>query len=265
MEPPRAQCRAPMIDALLRNSLDKVLAVLADDETAAVFPFTDGAGSQVPIIKAASFRCSAEVMEALIRHGANPSSPEGAWNLTPLAVLCGASEASAQDFVEPPRFRKSDPGVCLSHQLQVLSTSPLALPELLPMPRFGVSPLCLQGQTRTSNHPWCLEAAAKQKSADEPRLIATACVLLRAGADPYHKDAVGRTPADWSEASGYFRLASLLRYRSEFQTVHLLRTLRSRAQRNLSGQCRLLDMHDGIHNILCKFLVPDQVPDSARQ
>lgn len=260
---PRAPVRAgrgSMLEAILRDDRAKVRSILAEDETAAIFPCSGGNGFQQPIVIAVRCRCSAEVIRALIEHGADPSCLEGPLNLTPLSILCGASDAVGAVMDTDSRYIKLPPP-------PMRRSAPAVLESFLDLPLFpgldcsgcGFASPFSQGVNSLSRACTGQRSLEAQK-AHEQRLISVARALLQAGADHRHQDATGRTPADWAEATDCPLLANFLRYRSDRQTIRWLDILRRRTQTNSEQPCHLLAMGDGIHGVVCKFLVPELSP-----
>lgn len=225
------------------NSPQKVARALQLDETAAWMPITDAAGCEAPVVKAARFGCSPEVLELLLQSGAVlDTSARG--ELAPLAALAGA---------------RLDPDV-VAAEVEVAAPPPWLVPAAglqwpqWSMPQLG-DPQALCGlQTFMAD-------AAPQDAQEEGRLV-TARWLLRRGADATLRDEAGRTAADWAEQSGRTRLANLLRYTREREACRLLRAMETRqpaedpADSPVSNDLACLPT--GVQQLLRDFLVPER-------
>lgn len=93
---------------------------------------------------------------------------------------------------------------------------------------------------------------------DEERRIRAARCLLRAGADADHRDALGRSAADFAEATGRTRLAHLLRNAKDARTVRMLQqhwTKRAQVASNANSKSGLLGLQMIAQANVVAFLV----------
>lgn len=97
-------------------------------------------------------------------------------------------------------------------------------------------------------------------SVSEDYLFGVAVLLLRYGANPARPDADGLTPSDWAERSGHKRLALLLRYWHDSQTVQWLRAVMARSPfREAAHEVapELLHLPPDVVELTCAFLAPE--------
>eukprot|EP00931_Biecheleriopsis_adriatica_P096650 TRINITY_DN70304_c0_g1_i1.p1 TRINITY_DN70304_c0_g1~~TRINITY_DN70304_c0_g1_i1.p1 ORF type:complete len:324 (-),score=52.97 TRINITY_DN70304_c0_g1_i1:18-869(-) len=223
-----------IVSALRSDSVMLLEALLQQDGFAALAPFCDGPDWQLPLVKACELGCSVEVLRLLIEHGAAPGVSLTSGGLTPLAALAGAASKS---LTRPERLPWPVPRACLGQLLAGADWSPWS--EEADKLQLGGLP--------------------QQHEKEEDRRLSSIRFLLGAGVKASQCDYGGRSVSDWAEASGWLRVAALLRFSREIGTCSMLRAMWC-LDRGLpaagAAPSALLCLPNIPRELICSFLAP---------
>jgi len=240
LTPPRPQPGA-LLHALRTNRSADIAQILDADELESINPISDHSGCETPLLKAARYGCSANILNLLLERGANVDSI-GNDQLTPLMIIIQAGDFCSLDFENSLGFSNGS------------VQQPWLNPPTWP-PWSGQVPL--SGMAGESALPEGLPRLSEDKCMD------LATCLLQSGADALQLDPSGQSAPDVALGLGKPRLAALLRYWYELQTCRLLRTLWRRYDQGHSAVGTALMVPASVRSLLCRFMVPSDL-DSAQ-
>jgi len=238
-EPPTTPPPAPrpglLHNALVNNLSVEVARILDGNEFESIGPIKDLSGCEPPLVKAARYGCSADILKQLLRHGASADSL-GNKGLTPLMIIIRAHTNRVPDLAS-------------------YLTSPMVPAIGSADQSWMLSPM---GPLRS---PWTCEPNVRDgfPRLSEDQCIEMATCLLQSGADALQVDTSGQCAPGVAERLGKPRLAALLKYWCELRACRLLRILWQRSDEGHSADGWLLMVPETARNVLCQFLVPDEL------